>query len=166
MTEIFTRDFDSLTEGERFETPGRTITEADIVSFAQLTGDFHPQHVDAEWAGRSRFGERIAHGMLLLSYAVGLVPLDPERVVALRRVDDVVFKQPAYVGDTIRVAGTVERRLPLDDEHGLVTTAWRVLNQRGKTVARARVEVIWRRQHEPEPVSELNPAGTEVVMPL
>ena len=65
-------------------TSGRTITESDLVSFAALTGDWHPQHADAAWAAASRFGERVAHGMLVLSYAVGLLPFDPERVVALR----------------------------------------------------------------------------------
>ena len=58
-------------------TRGRTITEADVVSFAALTGDWHPQHADAEWASQGRFGERVAHGMLVLSYALGLMPLRP-----------------------------------------------------------------------------------------
>ena len=59
-------------------TRGRTITEADLVSFSALTGDWHPQHADAAWAAESPFGERIAHGMLVLSYAVGLLPIDPD----------------------------------------------------------------------------------------
>ena len=59
------------------EPRGRTITEADLVSFAALTGDWHPQHADAEWADAGRFGERVAHGMLVLSYAVGLVRVRP-----------------------------------------------------------------------------------------
>ena len=86
--------FEELEAGQAFSTRGRTVTEADVVGFAALTGDWHPQHTDAEWAAGSRFGERIAHGLLVLSYAAGLVPLDPERVVALRRVGDAVFKQP------------------------------------------------------------------------
>ena len=153
-------DFDALEGGERFVTRGRTITEADIVQFATLTGDMHPQHTDAAWAAESRFGERIAHGMLVLSYAVGLVPLDPERVVALRRVADVVFKHPAYIGDTIRVDGRIESLKPVDDQHGLVEAQWKIVTQRGRTVARARVEMLWRRS----PVgAEL---GSELVMPL
>lgn len=164
MSTLFTHDFGSLVEGECFVTRGRTITETDVVSFATLTGDFHPQHVDAAWAGESRFGNRIAHGMLVLSYAVGLVPLDPDRVVALRRVRDVVFKQPVHIGDTIHVEGRVEHREPIDEELGTVTTAWKVLNQRGRTVLRAEVEAIWRRAAATQETdSELNPAGTEVV---
>jgi 3-hydroxybutyryl-CoA dehydratase len=159
-TSPFALDFDALSGGERFVTRGRTITEADIVQFAALTGDMHPQHTDAAWAAESRFGERIAHGMLVMSYAIGLVPLDPERVVALRRVSDVVFKHPAYIGDTIHVDGRIESLKPVDDQHGLVEALWKIVTQRGRTVARARVELLWRRS----PVSaEL---GSELVMPL
>jgi acyl dehydratase len=145
MSSPFVLDFDALGGGERFVTRGRTVTEADVVLFAGLTGDMHPQHVDAEWSAASRFGERIAHGMLIASYAVGLMPFDPERVVALRRVGDLVFKQPARIGDTIHVEGEIADRRELDPGHGLVTCRWRILNQRGKVVARATVEVVWRR---------------------
>ena len=112
--------------GAELTTRGRTITEADLVSFSALTGDWHPQHADAEWAAAGRFGERVAHGMLVLSYAVGLVPFDPERVVALRGLDSVTFKRPVRIGDTIRVRSQVERVRQLDDEHALVALAWRV----------------------------------------
>jgi acyl dehydratase len=147
----FDRHFDELRDGERFVTRGRTITETDVVQFAGLSGDMHPQHTDAEWSAGSRFGERIAHGMLVLSYAVGLIAFEPERVVAIRRVTDAVFKQPTRIGDTIRVEGEVAGRRELDDEHGLVTCRWRILNQRDKLVARAAVEVVWRRAPRPEP---------------
>ena len=160
MSSPFSLDFDALQGGERFVTRGRTITEADIVQFAALSGDMHPQHTDAAWAAESRFGERIAHGMLVMSYAVGLVPLDPERVVALRRVSDVVFKHPVYIGDTIHVDGRIDSLKPVDASHGLVEALWKVVTQRGRTVARARVELLWRRS----PVAaEL---ASELVMPL
>ena len=160
MSSPFALDFDALQGGERFVTRGRTITEADIVQFAAMSGDMHPQHTDAAWAAESRFGERIAHGMLVMSYAVGLVPLDPERVVALRRVSDVVFKHPVYIGDTIHVDGRIESLKPVDEAHGLVEALWKIVTQRGRTVARARVELLWRRS----PVgAEL---GNELVMPL
>jgi len=145
MTNTFSKDFDLLSVGERFTTRGRTIGETDITGFATLTGDSHPQHTDAEWAANSRFGERIAHGLLVLSYAAGLVPLDPERIVALRRVEDAVFKQPVKVGDTLHVEGEVSKKSELDSGHGLVETRWRVINQRGRLVMRASVELLWRR---------------------
>jgi len=141
---LFGRDFDDVEVGASFSSPGRTVTEADVVAFAGLSGDFHPQHTDAVWAERSMFGERIAHGMLVISYALGLVPFDPDRVMALRQVRS-KFKAPVRLGDTIRVEGGVEAVRPLDAGSGLVDTAWRVLNQDGAAVALASVQVVWRR---------------------
>jgi len=123
---------------------GRTITESDVVSFAALTGDWHPQHADAEWAACGRFGERVAHGMLVLSYAVGLIAFDPERVIALRGLDRVTFKRPVAIGDTIRVESRVDRVKALDSEHALVAFAWRIFNQHDKVVIRARIEALWK----------------------
>jgi 3-hydroxybutyryl-CoA dehydratase len=149
---LFERDFDALEPGERFTTSGRTVSEADIVQFAALTGDTHPQHVDAGWAAGSRFGEQIAHGLLVLSFAAGSMPFDPERVVALRRVGDAVFKQPVLIGDTVHVEGEVVSVRPIDDENGLVECRWRVLNQHGRLVLRASVELVWRRAAVREPI--------------
>ena len=136
--------------GDVLETGGRTITESDLVSFAGLTGDRHPQHTDADWAARGRFGARIAHGMLVISYAVGLVPFDPDRVVALRGLDSLAFKRPVMIGDTIRVRTRVEVVRRLDSEQALVTSAWRIVNQHDQVVARARVEAIWRVSESPD----------------
>jgi acyl dehydratase len=124
-------------------TGGRTITETDLVSFAALTGDWHPQHSDAAWARGSRFGGRVAHGMLLLSYAVGLFPFDPERVVALRGIDSVSFKRPVRIGDTIRVASRVERADEIEPGLALVVLSWRLLNQNDEVVVRAKVTALW-----------------------
>jgi 3-hydroxybutyryl-CoA dehydratase len=136
--------FEALAVGQRFQTRGRTVTEADVVAFAGLTGDYHPQHSDAQWAQASPFGQRIAHGMLIVSFAVGLVPLDPERVLALRRLEDVVFKRPVLLGDTIHVQGEIDRLRPIDDSSGLVMCRWSIFNQRDQLACRARVEVLWR----------------------
>ena len=130
---------------DRFVTDSRTISEQDIASFAELTGDMHPQHTDATWAASSRFGERIAHGLLVQSCAVGLVDFDPERVLALRRVGDAVFKLPVRIGDSVRVEGRTLRTRELDDETELVEYRWKVLNQDGRMVLRMNVEVVCRR---------------------
>jgi 3-hydroxybutyryl-CoA dehydratase len=137
--------FEDLAAGQAFTTRGRTVTEADVVGFAALTGDWHPQHTDAVWAAESAFGERIAHGLFVISLAGGLVPFDPERVVALRRIGDVVFKRPVKLGDTLRVQGRVAEAAEVSDEAGLVAFNWNVVNQDGRTVCRARVEVLWKR---------------------
>jgi 3-hydroxybutyryl-CoA dehydratase len=144
-TGTFAKSFDELVVGERFATASRAIGEADIDGFATLTGDTHPQHTDAEWAEASRFGERIAHGLLVLSCAAGLVPFDPDRVVALRKVGDAVFKAPVKIGDTVHVEGEVTKTRELDDDHGLVECRWKVLNQDARMVLRVNVEVVWRR---------------------
>ena len=132
-----------LNPGARITSRGRTITEADLVSFAALTGDWHPQHADAEWAAESRFGERIAHGMLVLAYSIGLVGFDPERVVALRGFDAVTFKRPVAIGETIRVEAEVEGASPLDEDHELLTLRWRVLAG-GRLAVRAKVQIVAR----------------------
>jgi 3-hydroxybutyryl-CoA dehydratase len=138
-------DFDQLEVGAAISSRGRTIGEGDLTSFAALTGDWHPQHSDAEWAAQSPFGERIAHGMLIISYALGLLPIDPERVVALRGIRSVVFKRPVAIGTTIRVEAEISGLRPLDSEHGLVELALRVRDGERRLVARGLLEVLWRR---------------------
>jgi 3-hydroxybutyryl-CoA dehydratase len=158
--------FEALETGQEFTTRGRTVTESDVVSFAALTGDWHPQHCDAEWAGASPFGERIAHGMLVVSLAAGLVPFDPGRVVALRRVVDATFKRPVRFGDTLRVEGRIADLAPVSDEAGLVTFAWNVVNQERRIVTRARVEVLWKRDAEAALEPEHGRNGEFIPIPL
>ena len=152
MTLNWSAPYEALEAGQAFTTRGRTVTEADVVGFAALTGDWHPQHTDAVWAAESAFGERIAHGLAVISFAAGLVPFDPERVMALRRVGDATFKRPVKLGDTLHVAGKVAELSERSDEAGLVAFTWSVLNQDDRVVCRARVEVLWRR-------TEAAPAG-------
>jgi 3-hydroxybutyryl-CoA dehydratase len=137
--------------GEPFVSRSRRIRDEDIASFAELTGDMHPQHTDADWAAGSRFGERIAHGLLVQACAVGLMQFDPERVVALRRVGDAVFKLPVKIGDSIHVEAQVVGTREVDDDTELVEHRWRVVNQDGRMVLRMNVEVVCRR--DPVPAS-------------
>ena len=154
--------FTELAVGDAFRTRGRTVTEADVVGFAALSGDWHPQHTDARWAAGSPFGARIAHGMLVVSMAVGLVPFDPERVVALRRIGDVVFKRPVALGDTIVVEGTITGLRAVGDGIGLLTWDWKVLGEDGRVAVRARVEVLWSGAgHAPQP--DASPVYDDVV---
>ena len=141
---------------------GRTITEADIVAFSGLTGDHHPQHTDAVWAEAGPFGGIVAHGMLVLSYALGLVALDPDRIAALRRIEDVVFKRPVRIGDTIRVEAKVARP---DEGRGLEGWEWRILNQNDELVIRAKVEAVVRGEDGPEAEAEAEPAADEPGQP-
>lgn len=143
--DIFGTGFDQLEVGDGFETGPRTIAERDLAEFSELTGDHHPLHTDPEWAAGSPFGSRIAHGMLLLSYSVGLAPIDPDRVIALRGFDRVVFKRPVHIGESITLRGRVEDLKEIDREAGLARLLWTVVNSEGKTVLRANAEILWRR---------------------
>lgn len=150
---VFGSGFDQLEVGDRFETRFRTIGESDLAAFSDLTGDHHPLHTDPEWASNSPFGDRIAHGMLLLSYSVGLAPIDPDRVVALRGFDRVVFKRPVHIGDSISLRGKVDGLKEIDDQNGLARFLWTVVNDEERTVLKANAEIVWRRAAPaPEPV--------------
>jgi 3-hydroxybutyryl-CoA dehydratase len=157
-TALLNGELAELADGAEFTTRGRTITEGDLTSFSALTGDWHPQHSDAEWAAHGRFGTRVAHGMLVLSYAVGLMPFDPERVVALRGLESATFKRPVAIGDTIRVRCRVTSSRPLDDESALVTLALRVVNQHERAVALARVQAVCRQANDAPAQEEAAPA--------
>jgi 3-hydroxybutyryl-CoA dehydratase len=137
--------FDALVEGATFTTVPRVVGEADVDAFASLTGDHHPLHTDAAWAANGPFGERIAHGLLVLSAAAGLVPFDPSRVVALRGVREVTFKRPVRLGSTIVVTGSIASLRPAGDDAGLVGLTWSVADGEGRLACRARVDVLWSR---------------------
>jgi acyl dehydratase len=142
---VCSKCFEDLRAGEEFSTHGRTIGEFDLVAFGALTGDCAPQHLDRAFAADGPFGGRIAHGALVLSYALGLVPIDPERLIALRSLRDVKFKQPVQIGDTIHVEVGIGTCTPVSDGAGLVELVTRVVNDRGQLAARMNIEVLWRR---------------------
>ncbi|HVU11867.1 MAG TPA: MaoC/PaaZ C-terminal domain-containing protein [Phototrophicaceae bacterium] len=118
-------------------TRARTITEADIVQFAGLTGDYNPMHTDAEYMKGSQFGQRIAHGMLTLSYAVGQAYQlgFMERTVIAFRGLSMKFSLPVFIGDTLHVELTVREKQEMKRMGGgWVTLDVKIINQHGKTV--------------------------------
>lgn len=142
---ILSRAFEQLRGGDTFITGDRMVTEADVVSFATLTGDLHPQHVDPDWSASGAFEEPIAPGLLTLSYAFGLVQSGPKYAIALRALTDVVFTRPVKIGDSITVTGRITGLAPADDETGVVSMTLLTSNQDRKTVCRARIQILWRR---------------------
>jgi acyl dehydratase len=167
MTPALSQDFDALAVGERFSTRGRTVTEADVVGFAAMTGDSHPQHTDAVWAAGSPFGVRIAHGMLVVSYTLGLLAFDPERVVALRRIRQATFKRPVMIGDTIRADCRIDSLTPVDAATGLVGIQADVVNQHGRVAVRLGLDAVWRRGDDaPAPRGSDDAALALVGIPL
>src|SRR5438309_11116357 len=96
--------FDDIEIGQEWESAGRTITEADIVNFAGLSGDFNPIHLDHEFARATPFQRPIAHGLLVFSMASGLaLYIPPMRTLAFVAIRDWQFKGPVFIGDTLRV---------------------------------------------------------------
>jgi 3-hydroxybutyryl-CoA dehydratase len=116
---------------------GRTITEADIVNFAGLSGDFVELHVNEEYARKGPYGRRIAHGALIFSISTGLMVQmtpDHEAIVAFRGVDGLRFLAPVFIGDTVHVTKKTIEKNTKDGVRGLVTFETTVLNQDGKAV--------------------------------
>jgi 3-hydroxybutyryl-CoA dehydratase len=142
--EVLDRPYDDLVEGEWFASRRRTITETDVVNFAALTGDWHQAHTDQVWAEQNIFGARVAHGLLIMSYAVGLVP--NSYVLALRRVKNVVYKNPVRFGDTIQVQGIVAKLQPFSDDVGMVVGRWKIVNQHDVTCLKMELEALWGRE--------------------
>jgi acyl dehydratase len=129
--------FEDSKVGDVIISASRTITEADIVNFGGIIGDYNPLHFDAEYMKASMFGQRIAHGMLTLSFATGLVNqlgLNHKTVMAFKGLE-FEFKAPVFIGDTIHVEmTTIETRASSKMPGGWVTQAVKILKQDGTVV--------------------------------
>ncbi|MBE0481179.1 MAG: MaoC family dehydratase N-terminal domain-containing protein [Dehalococcoidia bacterium] len=136
------RYFEDFNVGDVEVTRARTITEADIVNFAAFSGDWYPLHTDIEYAKKSPFGERIAHGMLVLSVATGLMPLYQMAIVAFYGMDKVRFTAPTRIGDTIHVELEVVEKQDKGDLGGVINLKESVKNQRDENVATSTLKVL------------------------
>lgn len=138
---MFDRYYDELEVGDRREFSGVTITETHVVNFAGVTGDHFGLHMDAEYAKSTPFGQRIAHGLLVLSVGAGLIPLLPGRVQAFMGMDEVRFLAPVYFGDTVHPVMEV---LEKEDKKsgGTVVIQENIVNQKGDVVVSAKIR-IW-----------------------
>ena len=136
--------FQDIIVGTELVSPGRTITEADLVNFAALTWDTKPMHTDAEYGKTTMFGERIAHGMLGLSYAIGLVwqmGFLEGTVIAFRSLE-MKFRAPLKIGDTMHVVALVKESKSIRDAAGIVVIELKVINQRGETSYQGEMNVL------------------------
>jgi len=129
--------FEEFAIGQEMESPARTVTEADIVLFAGLSGDYNQLHTDAEFAKRTPYGQRIAHGLLGLSIASGLaaragfIEGTAQAFLGL----EWKFKGPILIGDTIRLKAKVAKLRPMPSmSGGMVVFAVSVSNQREQVV--------------------------------
>jgi len=131
--------FEEFQPGGELVSPARTITEADIVTFAGLSGDYTQLHTDEEFARKTPYGRRIAHGMLVLSIATGLAArlgFIEGTALAFRELSW-KFSLPVFIGDTIHVKAVCKELKPMPRlGGGLVAFDVSVVNQEGKTVER------------------------------
>lgn len=138
--------FEKFEVGQQIVTVGRTITEADVVTFAGLSGDFNQIHVDAEYSAKRHFGQRVAHGLLGLSIASGLAVQTgvlEGTVLAWREINEWKFSRPIFFGDTIHVEMEVtETKAMARLGGGLVVLKLNVLNQKDETVMKGMWSVL------------------------
>ena len=129
------RYYEEFEGGQRFETPRRTIVDADISTFAGLTGDFNPLHMDEVFAAESDFKGRITHGPMLVGMAFGLgsrAGLFDGTVLGLLDISW-TFMRPVRPGDTVSAVLTVlEKRPSKKQDRGVVTMQLDVMTQRGE----------------------------------
>ena len=142
--------WEDLTEGDVAISSGRTVTEADVVNFCGVSGDYNWFHIDAEAAKESVFGQRVAHGALVLAMATGLQvgQMEPKvATAAFMGLREWQFRAPVFFGDTIRVKRTIgaksEHKNPAQ---GFVVYEIEVLNQDDKVVHKGQWNMLIRRR--------------------
>lgn len=134
--------YEEFEMGAKYDGQPRTVTEADVVTFAGLSGDFNPLHTDAETAKSSPFGERIAHGMLTVAMATGMANMTGlmEGTTLALMEQNIKYVAPVMFGDTVRLQmEVIEKRETSKPDRGIVKLAARVFNQRDELV----VDMIW-----------------------
>jgi len=144
--------FEDYHIGEILQSPGRTITETDIVLFASLTGDWWEGHTNVEFAGKMIFGQRIAHGMLTLCVGTSLLfrlgdnVFLPQHFIANYGIDKLRYTAPVMIGDTIKCTAEVIQMDEKDVNRGILTYAITIFNQRDDEVLTYIAKVLVRRQ--------------------
>jgi len=151
--------FEDYIVGESHSSYGRTVTETDIVAHAGQTGDFYPHHMDAEFCSTQPFGQRMAHGTLILSVAIGMLAGEINEEAMSYGYDRVRFIAPVFIGDTIRARAELVEMLdhPRQPERfGMAHERVTVTNQRGETVlALTKIYVVNRR-----PADKVSPTAS------
>jgi len=138
--------FEEFTLGHKTITAARTITEADVVNFAGISGDFNQMHVDSDYSQKSFFGQRVAHGLLVLSVVTGLAVqtgVMEGTVIAFREIDDWKFSKPIFIGDTVHAVLEVKEAKEMPRlGGGSVTIEVSVKNQHGDIVMKGNLTVL------------------------
>jgi acyl dehydratase len=143
------RYFEDYEIGKSFASFPRKIVEEDIIQFAKLTGDFHPTHFDENFAKRSFYGERVSHGLLNLSIAMGMMNEWEYRAKSIMAFIKLhcYFLKPVKINDSIHAKTTILSKMDWKRPNkGIVVFGLEIINQRGEVVANADIEeLVWRR---------------------
>lgn len=146
--------FEDYYVGQTVVTAGRTIEMADILAFAGLTGDHYRLHTDEEFAAKTAFGTRIAHGPLTYAMAVGLIALSNfygDAVIAMKECQELRALRPVFPGDTIHVEASVTAHEPSSrPTGGVMTVHYSVVNQKTEQVMTFRMVLLLRTRHSLE----------------
>lgn len=146
--------FEEFSVGQRIVTAGRTITEADVVRFAGLSGDYNQIHTDAEYSKGTPFGQRVAHGLLVLSITSGLAVQTgfmEGTILAFREIAEWKFSAPVYIGDTLHASLEVLETKALPRlGGGAVLIALEVKNQKGETVQKGKWMALMQSRPAPQ----------------
>ena len=134
--------------GDAFVSPARTVTEADVVNFAGLSGDFNPLHTDEEFGKATPFGGRIAHGMLVAAMATGMSNwtgvFEGTTIALMEQV--IQYKNPTKFGDTVHLELKVfEKKETSKPDRGIVIFETHVCNQEGKAIIEGRWTLMMKR---------------------
>lgn len=142
----FTLGFQDLHVGDEWISPARTITEADVVAFAGVSGDFNPIHMDHESARKGPFRRPIAHGLLGIAVVSGLTSHAPRvETLAFLGIVNWTFQQPVFFGDTVHVVSRIDALEPrARGRRGIVTWHRRLVNQKGETVQEGQTQTLVR----------------------
>lgn len=156
VNEGFFRDsFEEISVGDTTETIGRTLTESDVVNYANVTGCWFPVHTDKEFAASTMFGDRIVQGTFLVGLAEGLLFQNRETSIrANAGIGEISFHQPVYIDDTVRYTAEIIEKTPRDDDHGIVTAAIRCQNQHGEIVVEFENQYLVARAQQEDPTHD------------
>jgi acyl dehydratase len=149
-----TKYLEDLTAGDTFTTGARTLTEADVVGFAGLSGDFNPIHTDAEFAKETPYGQRVVYGLLGISILTGLLDrtgLFSGSAIAMLGINEWKFTAPIFIGDTVHVRLTItDVRRTSKPDRGVVGRFFELINQDGAVVQKGNIDLMVRsRQFAP-----------------
>lgn len=138
---------DELEVGQVFRSPGRTVTESDVVNFCMLTGNWIEIHSNVEYASKTRWGKRLVQGQLTFSLISGLLQFGPA-IQANYGVDNLRFLNPVLIGDTVYATGEVTAKKEKDEKFGVGSFLIKAYNQKGEVLQRSEWSLLMLRRRE------------------